>query len=156
MFSSSNNCEGCRFAKQVVVPFGQQSYMLQKFFGLVHSDIRGPAPISSLSGYNYYVCFVDDCSRYTQVYLIRNRFELLQIYTKFTKMIYTQFHKRINFFRSDGARECLSSSITTLLKSHGTISQQSCPYIHQQIELPSINIDTFLGLRDHCCFLHQF
>jgi len=35
---------------------------LQNFFDLVLSDIWGPAPISSLSSYNYYVCFVDDYS----------------------------------------------------------------------------------------------
>ena len=47
-------------------------------------------------------------------------------------MIYTQFHKRVKNFRSDGAREYISSSMTILLKSHGTISQQSCPHAHQQ------------------------
>ena len=35
-------------------------------------------------------------------------------------------------FRSDGAREYLSSSMATLLKSHDTISQQSCLHGHQQ------------------------
>ena len=35
------------------------------------------------------VCFVDCCSRYTCVYLMQNRYELLQIYTEFTNMIYT-------------------------------------------------------------------
>ena len=70
-FSSSNNCEGCRFAKQVVVPFGSSNHMALKIFNLVHSDIWGLVPISSLSGYNYYVCFVDDCSRYTWVYLMQ-------------------------------------------------------------------------------------
>ena len=47
-------------------------------------------------------------------------------------MIYTQFHKRIKNFRSEGAKKYLSRSMTTLLKSHGTISQQSCPHTHQQ------------------------
>ena len=63
---------------------------------------------------------------------MRNQSELLQIYTEFTNMIYTQFHKRIKKFQFDGPGEYLSSSMTTLLKSHGTISQQSCPHTHQQ------------------------
>jgi len=61
-FSSSNNCEGCHFAKQVIVPFGFSNHMASKIFNLIHSNIWGPAPIFSLSGYNYYVCFVDECS----------------------------------------------------------------------------------------------
>ena len=101
-------------------------------FDLVHSDVWGPAPVSSLSGYNYYVSFVDDCSRYTWIYLMRHRSELFQIYTDFTNMIQTQFQKRIKVFRSDGAREYLSLSMTNLLKSHGTLHQQSCPHTHQQ------------------------
>jgi len=84
--------------------------MASEIFDLVHSDIWRPAPISSLSGYNYYICFVDDYSRYIWVYIMRNRSELLQIYTEFTNMIYSQFHKHIKIFRSDGAREYLSSS----------------------------------------------
>jgi len=60
-FSNSNNCKGYRFAKQVVL-FGSGNYMALKIFDLIHSDILGPALISSLSGYNYYVYFVDNCS----------------------------------------------------------------------------------------------
>jgi len=95
--------------------------MTSEFFDLIHSDMWGPAPISSFSAYNYYVCFVDDYSRYTWIYLMRNRFELLQIYTDFTNMIHNQFHKHIKVFRSDGVREYLSSSMNNILKSHGTI-----------------------------------
>jgi len=76
-FSTLNNCEGCHFAKQVVVPFASSNHMTLEIFDLLHFDIWGPAPISSLSGYNYYVYFVDECSRYTWVYLMRNQSELL-------------------------------------------------------------------------------
>jgi len=82
--------------------------MASEIFDLIHFDIWGSAPISSLSDYNYYVCFVDVCFQYTWIYLMRNQSELLQIYTEFINMIYIQFYKRIKNFRSDGAREYLS------------------------------------------------
>src|SRR3954470_14194714 len=63
---------------------------------------------------------------------MRHRSEVLQIYTDFTNMIYTQFQKRIKIFRSDGAKEYLSLAMQNLLKSHETIHQQSCPHTHQQ------------------------
>ena len=66
-FSSSNNCEIYRFAKQTVVPFTSHNRMTSEIFYVVQSDIWGPTLISSLSGYNYYVCFVDDYSRHTWV-----------------------------------------------------------------------------------------
>src|SRR3954471_18438929 len=92
----------------------------------------GPSPVSSISGYSYYICFIDDFSRYTWVYLLRHKSEVFQEYTDFTNMIQTQFQKRIKIFRSDGAKEYLSSSMQNLLKTHGTIHQQSCPHTHQQ------------------------
>src|SRR4051812_33858265 len=85
-----------------------------------------------ISGYSYYVSFIDDCSCYTWVYLMRHRSEVLQIYTDFTNMIYTQFRKRIKVFGSDGAKEYLSLAMQNLLKSHGTIHQQLCPHTHQR------------------------
>src|SRR3954466_11721488 len=63
---------------------------------------------------------------------MRHHSEIVQIYTDFTNMIQTQFQKRIKIFRSDGAKEYLSSSMNNLLKSHGTLHQQSCPHTHQQ------------------------
>jgi len=62
---------------------------------------------------------------------MRNRSELLQIYVDFTNMIHTQFNKCIKIFRSDGAREYISSSMNNLLKSHGIIPQQFYPHTHQ-------------------------
>jgi len=82
----------CHFTKQVAVA--------SKNFDLVHSDIWGSAPVSSLFDYNYYACFVEDC------FLIHMGLShaKVKIYIEFTNMIYTQFHKRIKIFRSDGVR----------------------------------------------------
>src|SRR5438270_6556877 len=129
---SSNKCETCRFAKQIATSFSSSDHISNACFDLVHSDVWGPSPVSSISGYAYYICFIDDFSRYTWVYLMRHRSEVLQIYTDFTNMIFTQFQRRIKIFRSDGAKEFLSSSMQNLLKSHGTLHQQSCPHTHQQ------------------------
>ena len=38
-FTSSNNCEGCRFAKQIDIRFGSSNHMASEIFDLVHSDI---------------------------------------------------------------------------------------------------------------------
>ena len=92
------------------------------FFDLVHSDVRGPAPSSSLGGFSYYICFIDDFSRYTWLYLMRSRSEVFSVYCQFTQMIHTQFGKRIKVFRSDGVREYLSTSFRDLLSSHGTLA----------------------------------
>ena len=96
-FYCSNKCESCYFVKQIVVPFAPSNHIASEIFDLVHWYL-GSNHISSLPGYNYYVCFVDDYSRYTWFYVMRSRSELLQIYTGFTNMIYTQLCKCIKKF----------------------------------------------------------
>jgi hypothetical protein len=46
----------------------------------------------------YFVIFVDDFSRYTWIYLMKNRFEVLTIYRDFAKMIQTKYSKVIKIF----------------------------------------------------------
>ena len=124
MFSSPlSTCTGCRLAKHLPLPFSPSEHVSVASFDLVHSDVWGPAPSSSLGGFSYYICFVDDFSRYTWLYLMRSRSDVFSIYCQFTQMIHTQFGKRIKVFRSDGAREYLSTSFRDLFSSHDTLAQ---------------------------------
>jgi hypothetical protein len=58
-----------------------------------------------MSGSRYFVIFVDDFSHYTWVFFMKSRFELLDIYRTFAKMVQTQFSKPIKAFCSDNALE---------------------------------------------------
>ena len=123
---------GCRLAKHHALPFSLSESLSSAPFNLVHSNIWDPVPFPSLGGFSYYVCFVDDFSRYTWLYFMRSHFDILSIYRQFTEMIHTQFGRRIKVFRSDGAREYLSTAFRALLSSHGTLPQQSCPHTPAQ------------------------
>ena len=81
----------CQFGKQTVLPFNNSVSHALSSFDLIHSDVWGPSPISTPGGSRYFVIFVDDFSRYTWIYLFKNRSELYQIYHDFTKMIETRF-----------------------------------------------------------------
>ena len=47
--------------------------------------------------------FIDDYSRYSWIFPMKSRSEILTIYSNFAKMVETQFSKRIKTFRSDNA-----------------------------------------------------
>ena len=72
------------------------------------------------------VIFVDDFSRYTWIYLFKNRYELYQIYRDFTKMIETQFSKPIKDFRFDNGQEYKVHEFTSILHQFGTVPHSSC------------------------------
>jgi hypothetical protein len=44
---------------------------------LIHLDVCGPMPSSSISVYVYYVSFIDDYSRKTGVYFLKSKDEVL-------------------------------------------------------------------------------
>ena len=50
---------------------------------IIHSDVCGPMSSNSLSGYAYYVSFIDDFSRKTWVYFMKNKDE---VFSKFKEL----------------------------------------------------------------------
>jgi transposase InsO family protein len=126
------DCVSCQLGKQPALPFQNNESMSTGIFDLIHSDVWGPSPINSLGGSRYFVVFVDDYSRYSWVFLMRSRDELLNIYRNFANMVKTQFSKTIKVFRSDNARELTQHAFEHILYSHGTVHQFSCPGTSQQ------------------------
>jgi hypothetical protein len=70
--------------------------------------------------------------RYTWVFLMKSRSELLDIYYNFAKMIETQFSKRIKAFSSDNALEHTQQAFQNILKHYDTALQFSCLGTSQQ------------------------
>jgi hypothetical protein len=89
--SESFDCVACQLGKQSALPFNNSDSISSALFDLVHSDVWSLAPIPTMGGSCYFVIFVDDYSRYTQLYLLQNRFELPKISSEFQRMVQTQF-----------------------------------------------------------------
>ena len=64
---------------------------------------------------------MDDFSRYTWIYLLHHRSELVSIYQTFHKMIETQFNHTIKVFQLDDAQEYNDKFLLSFLDSHGTL-----------------------------------
>jgi hypothetical protein len=130
--NESLECTSCQTAKQPALSFNKSTSISNSSFNLVHSDIWGPAPTPSMGGSRYFVLFIDDYSRFTWIFMMKNRHELPQIYINFAKMIKTQFSKTIKVFRRDNAMEYRDSKLLSFLHEQGTLSEFSCPYTSQQ------------------------
>ncbi|KAL0539908.1 hypothetical protein IC582_024129 [Cucumis melo] len=126
------DCLHCKMAKQPALSFPKSASLCDKPFGLIHSDIWGPAPCPTVNGYRYFVLFIDDYSRFTWIYFLRNRSSLYQIYVDFANMIQTQFSSKIKILRTDNAMEYKDSRFLSFLAQQGTLIQRSCPHTSQQ------------------------
>ena len=96
------------------------------------SDIWGPINTPSLLGFRYFVIFIDDYSKITYLYLMKEQSELYSIFKSFYMEIKTRFNASLRIFRSDNAHEYFHTSLSQFFDDHGIIHQSSCPYTPQQ------------------------
>ncbi|XP_072147998.1 uncharacterized protein [Setaria viridis] len=85
---------------QVYSASGQASAPL----ALIHSDVWGPAP-TSVGRFTYYVSFIDDFSRYTWIYLLKNKSDVFDVFLDFQRLVERQFDKKILSMQTDWGGE---------------------------------------------------
>ena len=98
MSTKNFNCVSCQLGKQPALPFNISESMSTNIFDLIHYDVWGPSSVSSISGSRYFVVFVNDYSRYSLIFHMKDCSELLQVYSNFAKIVETQFSKCIKIF----------------------------------------------------------
>lgn len=130
---SSFKCNVCILAKS-----HRTSYPINlnkkttKPFELIHSDVWGPAPITSKSGIRWFVTFVDDCTRMTWLYTMRHKSEVCEIFPIFWHMVSTQFSLPVKTIRSDNGGEYLNSELLRFFHTKGILHETTCPHTPQQ------------------------
>ena len=50
----------------------------QELLELVHTDVCGPMSIQVKGGYEYFITFIDEYSKYGYVYLMKRKFEAFE------------------------------------------------------------------------------
>lgn len=126
---NSSHCTICPLAKFRRLSFPNSNYISDSVFDLLHCDIWGPYGHSTYDGKRYFLTLVDDCSRFTWLYLLKQKSDAAAAIIKFFTMIKTQFGKTIKCLRSDNAREL---ALTDFLQAQGTLHQFSCVERPQQ------------------------
>ncbi|CAL8996548.1 unnamed protein product, partial [Prunus brigantina] len=122
---SSFKCDICELAKSHRVPFPLSSNKSLVPFSLVHSDVWGPAKITTPGGARWFVTFIDDCTRMTWVSLLKTKGEVSSKFQQFYYMVETQFHTRIQVLRFDNGREFFNHDLNQFLQDHDIIHQRS-------------------------------
>lgn len=128
----SLSCDVCEQSKHTRVSFPLSTTRSSKPFELIHSDIWGPSSIQNISGARWFVSFIDDCSRVTWVFLLKQKSDVSNIIPSFLSMIQTQFGVQVKRFRTDNAKDYFNNSIGTLFQNQGIIHESSCVYSPQQ------------------------
>lgn len=88
--------------------------------------VGGSSKTPALYGKMCLVSFIDDHTRLTWVYLLRDKTEVKEVFKTFHKMVQTQFQKNIKIITTDNGREYCNSVLGDFILAKGMIHQSSC------------------------------
>jgi transposase InsO family protein len=125
-------CNGCAQGKNIKNPFPKRNNKTEGVLELIHSDVCGPMPSSSISGYVYYVSFIDDYSRKTWIYFLKTKDEVFNKFKEFKALIENLSEKKIKILRSDNGEEYTSKEFVNFGKDVGIKRELTTPYNPQQ------------------------
>jgi transposase InsO family protein len=89
-------------------------------------------PSTSLSGYLYYVSFIDDYSRKTWVYFLKSKDEVFGKFKEFKALIENLSERKIKILRSDNGGEYTSKEFVSFCRDAGIKRELTTPYNPQQ------------------------
>ncbi len=72
---------------------------------LVHTDVWGPALVSSIGGKQYFVTFIDDHFRKAWVYFLRHKSNVFETFKKWKDMVENETSLKIKKLHSDNGGE---------------------------------------------------
>ena len=100
--TSNGICKGCIVDKHLEHKFdrGKASYE-KSILGMIHYDISGPIPTTSMNGSQYVLTSIDDFSRYTWVFCIKKKSEVLDKFVELKALVENASGGKIKYMRYD-------------------------------------------------------
>ncbi|GJV59701.1 ribonuclease H-like domain-containing protein [Tanacetum coccineum] len=124
-------CRACQLGKQTKLPFQRSTSIVTSPFDIIHSDLW-TSPVSSMSGYKYYVLFLDHYSHFLWVYPLHRKSDAQSKLLHFRAFVKTQFNREIKAFQCDHGGEFDNNSLHELFATNGIQFRFSCPRTSQQ------------------------
>ncbi|PNX94522.1 copia-type polyprotein [Trifolium pratense] len=130
---SDHMCTNCLVGKQHRESIPKTSNLKSsKRLELVHSDICGPITPASNSDNRYFLTFIDDYSRKTWAYFLKNKSSALEYFKKFKNMVEKETGESICCLRTDRGGEFNSNEFNNFCEVNGIKRQVTAAYTPQQ------------------------
>jgi transposase InsO family protein len=118
-------CEPCLAGKMHANPFPTTGHRATQPLELVHSDVHGPTPVQSHSGYRYWATFLDDATRFKAVIPMKRKSDTFAAF-----LVYKAYAERLlgvllKILRHDKGGEYISKEFLQYCADHGITIQQT-------------------------------
>ncbi|KAK4388420.1 Retrovirus-related Pol polyprotein from transposon TNT 1-94 [Sesamum angolense] len=148
-------CEACLQGKQHKKPFPSgTSWRAKAVLELIHTDVCGPMRTPSHEQNRYFILFIDDYSRMTWVYFMREKSEVFKVFKKFKNQVEKQSGRSIKVLRSDRGKEYNNSEFDKFCEEEGIEHQTTVSYNPQQNGVSERKNKTVFN--HFCCDVHEW
>jgi hypothetical protein len=130
--SGDKTCEICITSKLPRKPFPPSSPKSSRPLELVHMDVNGPLPVTSLGGSCYMATFLDDYSDLSVVRFVKFKSDIPDTVMSVFNLLETQTELKLKAVRTDRGSEYLNDTLDSYFNSKGVKHETSAPYTPQQ------------------------
>ena len=120
-----DKCQICietKITKKTCISVDRETELLS----LIHTDLEDLKQTMTRGGKRYYVTFIDDYSRFTKLYLLRNKDDAFSAFLSYKTEVENQLNKKIKRIRSDRGGEFLS--LNEFCEEHDIIHETAPSY----------------------------
>ena len=133
IYDLNDVCEACMKGKQHMQPFPQESSTRAEApLQLVHAYLSIKMNTQALGGSSYYFALIDDYSRKTWVYFLREKSQAFGKFKEWLAMVEAETGRKLKKLRTDRGGEFLFGEFTTFCKERGIKRQLTNPHTPQQ------------------------
>nr|KYP35474.1 Retrovirus-related Pol polyprotein from transposon TNT 1-94 [Cajanus cajan] len=137
-------CDVCQFGKQCRLPFlAVTSWRAMEKLQLIHIDVCGPMSIASLNGSKYFLLFIDDFTRMSWVFFLKQKLDVFAAFQKFKILVENEAGCQIKKLISDNETEYRAGKFKKFYDQVGIQHQFTIPYTPRKIVRKDIKFDEF-------------
>jgi transposase InsO family protein len=131
-FEKDRPCAACQAGKQVGSTHHSKNVVTtSRPLELLHMDLFGPVAYLSIGGSKYGLVIVDDFSRFTWVFFLRDKSKTQGTLKRFLRRAQNEFELNVKI-RSDNESEFKNLQVEEFLEEEGIKHEFSAPYTPQQ------------------------
>lgn len=126
------SCETCIAGKFTCLPFPQRTETATKPLQIVHTDLCGKMRTQSQRGALYLLTFTDEYTRWTDVYFLRSKDQVHEVFPEYKTRIENQTGHKIKYLQSDNGGEFCNARMDEILRKSGIQRRLTTPHTPQQ------------------------
>ena len=141
-------CEACILGKQHRESFPAGNSIREKApLDIFHSDLCGPMQTPSIGGSHYILTFIDDYTRKTWVYFLKQNSKVFERFCQYKALVEKQSGNYIKVLRTGRGGEHISSDFLCFFREHGNYKQFTRRYTPQQHVFTKRKNRTIMGME---------